>query len=276
MTHCLAFANHNQVALAAGGHARPRVAENGHLFGAVEPEPLTSPVCEADRQVEAKPEEAASQRDAAHCLLLARVEGTAMPILKLRRRKDGAKKESDTKVPEIKISFGYTYADYIEANQAHWAGRRQLYTAGCGLLFVLSVVYIWTRPHQARGYIAGVLSLGFLLLLTRFFQQSLDFVWSHNKTYRQSFEAEVTAESLLIKSHEEHARDTAIEWALVDRYTETENLFLLYQRARSFVMVPKRAFLGREQVGVRGLNEFREFVESKVEKAQASMRRATA
>src|SRR5581483_3894750 len=199
-----------------------------------------------------------------------------MSILKIKRRKAGAKKETEDKVPKIKISFGYTYDDYMEANQAHWAGRRQVYVAGCALLLALSCVYIWMRPHQARGYIAGVLSLLFLLLLTRFFKQSLDFVWSHNKTYRQSFEAEVTAESLLIKSQESHARDTAVEWALVDRYTETENLFLLYQRARSFVMVPKRAFLGRDQVGVRGLNEFREFVESKVAKAQASMRRATA
>lgn len=59
MTRCLAFAKHNQVALAAGGQARPHVADNGHHSGAVEPETLTSPACFADRRFEAKPETAA-------------------------------------------------------------------------------------------------------------------------------------------------------------------------------------------------------------------------
>ena len=180
------------------------------------------------------------------------------------RRKKAPEAEQVEQSPDIKITFGYTYSDYMEANQAHWAGRRHVYAFACAALLVASFAYIYFRPHQARGYIAGALAAFFLLLLTRFFQRYLDFAWSMNRTYKQGFTAEVTGKSLLITGD---TFNTAIDWSLVNRLTETQNLFLLYQRSRSFIIVPKRAFILNDAVGVSGLNAFRLFVGRKAEAA---------
>lgn len=188
----------------------------------------------------------------------------------LLRKKKAAQTAADEPAPDIKLQFGYTYADYLEANNSHWAGRRPAYAVISGALLALSMLYICFRPHQGRGYIAFVLSLIFLLLMTKFFQQYLDFAWKLNKTYRQPFAAQVTGENLLITGL---SAKTTVEWALVDRFTETDNLFLLYQRSRSFVIVPKRAFLFDDQVGVKGMNQFRTFVNRK---AEAGARRVAA
>lgn len=186
------------------------------------------------------------------------------------RMKKAAEPEDAEPAPDIKLTFGYTYDDYMEANRWHWAGRRQAYAFVSALLFGLSLLYVYFRPHQGRGYIAGVLSLIFLLLMTKYFQQYLDFAWRLNKTYRQPFDAQVTGQNILITGS---SVKTTVEWGLVDRFTETDNLFLLYQRSRSFVIFPKRAFLADDEVGVTGMNQFRTFVASK---AQAGMRRVAA
>lgn len=184
-------------------------------------------------------------------------------------KKEKEKEEEDEKSPDIKLAFGYTYEDYQEANHAHWAGRRQAYAGFCALLLVLSLAYIYHHPRYVRGYFACALSGFFLLILTKYFQAYLDFAWRKNKAYRQHFTIEVTKQSLEITGANGDY-DTSMDWGIISGYSETPNLFLLHQRSRAFVIVPKRAFLTDAEVGIVGLNRFREFVARKV---AAAMRR---
>jgi magnesium-transporting ATPase (P-type) len=184
----------------------------------------------------------------------------------------------------IRLEFQYTWDELREAQKAHAnkrtrggaGGRRSGGLLGW-LMFILLAILLFIIQFNKRGrsavqpsnpapapqswadwyeYYKVVLWAGlFVAAFVFFFVRAL-------RDARKRFEREPAAHRLQTVeitegglSQSTHASSTQYKWEAFIRQLETPNLFVLYVTEVTFLLLPKRAFAGQDEI-----NAFRELV----------------
>ena len=165
----------------------------------------------------------------------------------------------------MKVEYRMSLEDYIEINQAHLKHQKWLYL----LLWIFSIFLVLTALlylilsffQQDFSFIQAI----FFIILGIFIHPDLNFgrrrmlvsTWKSHRGMQEPMTLEaledgIVIESTLFKSH--------LKWGMYIKWLETKNLFILYQSAQSFNVVPKRAFIQDEDI-----NEFRALLQENIQ-----------
>jgi hypothetical protein len=151
----------------------------------------------------------------------------------------------------IDVKYRCNATDYVEALRAHRkAGKSYRIVLGIGTLFLVIgslEIYVLGFAKAAPAVVLGLFCtsipfLSFSALLRR------DFYKHPNLSREYMLHADEAGLRLTSDVSEEGGK-----WAVYTGFRETPNLFVLYYGARTFLMIPKRAFEATQQSTFRGL-----------------------
>lgn len=178
----------------------------------------------------------------------------------LWKKNKASETEAEQDSVSMKLSFSYTYDEYLEANAAHWRLRRPIYQALAALLILLGAYLALAKPSHPRGYMVTAVGAVALLVLTRYFDRLLARSWNTSAKYKHLHTVDVSSSQITVAANQK----STIAWGNCVRLLETDNLFLLYERSRPPFFLPKRAFFSADPAGVCSINQFRELAGSKI------------
>jgi hypothetical protein len=156
------------------------------------------------------------------------------------------------------IHFNYEKKQVIQALRYHFLNKREirLMIVLVNVFAIASVSLYYFRKIDPTAFLVGS-SLWFILMIAFFFILP-GVVYRKAATFRDHFTMEFGADQFSL-GNERGGR--AWNWKELSNFLETPHFFHLYFDSRSFLLVPKKAFTGIDQV-----YEMRQLLKAKVVK----------
>ena len=158
----------------------------------------------------------------------------------------------------IELHYTLTQGDYLEAQgvfakNGGFAARIGVYVLPTvGMLLIVAAVFNFLNTRNWPATIFGVLWGMFLLFWRRF---SLARAFAKEKRLQQQFDVQISDEGIELSNQN---GKTLSLWPAIDKFAESNALFMLFCGQRTFHALPKRAF-GADQA-----NQFRELLRQKI------------
>lgn len=146
----------------------------------------------------------------------------------------------------VNLSFRYSESDFVRAMRAHYASRLRLRLDIVVIVVTVAFgAYLWRSPNShLYGMVVVGIAAAFALMLVAAFAIIPSVVFRREPKFRDDYSLTFSPEGIHFRTA--HI-DSQLQWsmysqALVDAYS-----FVLYYGARSFTVIPKRAFRSAEE-----------------------------
>ncbi|MGH9498012.1 MAG: YcxB family protein [Terriglobales bacterium] len=161
----------------------------------------------------------------------------------------------------MEVEYKCDLRDYEEAlvtRETKPLGRKMLGSVIGGLVVLFGIIILTALGlSQGAAVLSGLVFWNILVLICRFVVRPVWIGRDFRKHPNFSLAAHLVIDDEGLHSKSEIGQADK-KWPAYTKYRETPNLFILHLGARSFEVVPKRAFLGSQ------LDEFRQLLRQKL------------
>ena len=159
----------------------------------------------------------------------------------------------------INLHYALTQADYLEAQDVFtkhngfvgWLVFHGLRVFGV-LLIAATIFNSWSAPRNWPTFIFGII-WGALLIFGR--KMLLSRAFAKEKSLQQPFDVRIDTDGIELSN--QNGRTLSL-WPAINKFVESQGLFLLFCNQRSFHAIPKRALTTPDA------DQFRELLQQKV------------